>query len=642
MVLALARPEVEQLLPGPKLKRLQTLQLRGLSRKAGARLVREILGTAVPDALIDRLMEQATGNALFLEELIRGVAEGRGEAVPETVLAMLQARLGRLEPEARQVLLAASFLGRSFWPGAVHSLLGEGFSASALQHWLQYLVESEWVEAQPSSRLPAHAQYRFRHALVRDAAYELVPDSHKPMGHRLAGVWLEQAGETDPRVLAEHARWGQQPERAIPFYTRAAEQLFERYDMPNTLRCVDAALALCPQGAELLRLRALQATTALWMGDLARLFAIGPAVLAELKPGSRQWCWLANGLHLGQLLSSTETQATGLGQLLVSTRPEPEARLTYLEVLHNVALGSIWDGAHRESSAFLARMLELRAEAPPEASLERTWSTTVQACFSLCFEGQLWQTGLWLEQVRREFLEVGLERAAMGTLILRAQALEAQGDRAGAEVLLRESLALARRLEQPIANLHAVLHLALFLAGSSDPAQREEALALTNGLEVEHLHPCMGHLCTVRARVAAARGELLEAERLARKACEELALLFFYQLNARVLRSQLLLAQGRTPEAREVAAESVREMEARSGTSLPAVRVYLALAEACLAAGDSQAGETALRKAVQCVRRRAHDIPDAAARQRLLRQVPENARTLELARQRWGEEEERS
>ncbi|HYO59586.1 hypothetical protein [Archangium sp.] len=54
------------------------------------------------------------------------------------------------------------------------------------------------------------------------------------------------------------------------------------------------------------------------------------------------------------------------------------------------------------------------------------------------------------------------------------------------------------------------------------------------------------------------------------------------------------------------------------------------------AEGDTPAGEAALRRALQCLRTRAEDIPDAAARERFLRQVPENARTLALARQRWG------
>jgi len=69
----------------------------------------------------------------------------------------------------------------------------------------------------------------------------------------------------------------------------------------------------------------------------------------------------------------------------------------------------------------------------------------------------------------------------------------------------------------------------------------------------------------------------------------------------------------------------------------PVQATRLALAEACLAEGDTGAGEAALRRAVECVRARASDIPEAGARERFLRQVPENARTLELARQRWGD-----
>ena len=189
MVLALARPEVEELLPGLWVQRLQQVPLRGLSRKAGARLVREVLGAEVPDALVDRLVEQAAGNALFLEELIRAVAEGRGEAAPETVLAMLQARLGRLEPEARQVLLAASFFGRTFWAGGVRALLRRGSSARGSS-----TGSSGWWSrsggAAAGQPLPGEEEYRFRHALVRDAAYALVPDSHKPW----ATGWRAVAG----------------------------------------------------------------------------------------------------------------------------------------------------------------------------------------------------------------------------------------------------------------------------------------------------------------------------------------------------------------------------------------------------------------------------------------------------------------
>ncbi|HSP77944.1 MAG TPA: AAA family ATPase, partial [Myxococcaceae bacterium] len=262
LVLALARPEVKELFPNLWSRRLQELQLSGLSRKAGARLVREVLGQQVSDSVVQRAVELSAGNALFLEELIRMVVEGRGEALPETVLAVLQARLSRMAPEVRQVLLAASIFGRTFWSGGVRELLGGQGAGERLEAHLGRLVELEVIEPQPASRFLAVDEYRFRHALVRDAAYGLLSDSHRPASHRLAGEWLEQMGELDPLELATHYQLGQQPERAGHFYIQAAERLFERHDLPGTLRCVEAALACGVGGEELVRLRALQAVVA--------------------------------------------------------------------------------------------------------------------------------------------------------------------------------------------------------------------------------------------------------------------------------------------------------------------------------------------------------------------------------------------
>jgi hypothetical protein len=634
MLLALARPEVEQLLPGDWVQRLQSVPLRGLSRKAGAQLVREVLGADVSDALVGRLVEQAAGNALFLEELIRAVVEGRGEAPPETVLAMLQARMARLEPEARQALLTASFFGRTFWAGGVRTLLGGETTPEVLEGWLQRLVAQEWVEPQPASRFPGEEAYRFRHALVRDAAYALVPDSHKPGGHQLAGAWLEQVGESEPRVLAEHATLGQQSERAIHFLTRAAEQHFERHDIPGTVRCVEAALALGAQGPERVQLRALQAIVAFWRGDFPTLFEAGPGVLAELRPGCRPWYWLVSGLYMGYGLSGGQERVAELGQEVLRTRPEPEARVLCLEALCSMTGMNTYGGARQEASAFLARLLELCAEAAPEAPMERAWSRFTQGMFSLFFEARPWWAHVWLEQGCRELFQVGLERLAVGAQVLWAHALAALGDRGGAEAQLRDSLALAQRLGLLPMVLQARLNLALFLAGSAEPAQREEALALASAWRFEGPGFFSGLAHLLRAMVATSGDE--QAEARAREACEQLAPFFFHQCMARTLWSQVLLAQGRASEAREVAALGVQRLEQSGGEGAEAVGLRLSLAEACFADGDLQAGEAALRGALQCLRTRAGDIPDAAARERFLQQVPENARTLELARQRWG------
>ncbi len=636
LVLAVARPEVEQLLPGPWLQRLQQVHLRQLSRKAGARLVREVLGAQVPDSLVDRLVEQAAGNALFLEELIRGVAEGRGEEVPETVLAMLQARLVRLAPEERRVLLAASFFGRTFWAGGVRTLLSGEPTAAALKDALQRLVEQEWVEPQLASRFPGEEEYRFRHALVRDAAYALVPDSHKPLGHQLAGPWLEGAGESDPRVLAEHASLGQQPERAVRFLARAAEQLFERNDMPGTLRCAEEALALDVPSADLVRPRALQATAALWVGDLGKLFATGPGVLAELRPGSRLWYWLLSGLHLGHGMVGARERLAELGQELLRTRPEPAARVLCMEALCFMTGMGAYSGDRQQTSAFLAYLLELGAASGPEATMERGWTLFSRGLFSLFFEARPWQSQVWLEQGYRELFEVGLERPALAARLMWAQALVGLGDRAGAEAQLRECLAQGQRSSLAPVILQSRLNLALFLSESAELAQREEARALADTQEHEGPRLFSGQARTLKAKVAANAGDLVGAEAWAREACELLAPFLLHQCPPRTLLSEVLLGQGRASEAREVAELGVRQLERCDSQGAEAVGMLLALTEACLVEGDTQAGEAVLRKALQCLGTRAEDIPDAAARERFLQQVPENARTLELARQRWG------
>src|SRR5262249_13837243 len=112
MVLALARPDVDVVFPRLWSERgVEHIRLRGLTRRAAEKLVREALDDA-DDELVARLVDRAAGNAFYLEELIRSVAEGHGDRLPETVVAMVQARLEGLELEARHVLRAASIFGQ--------------------------------------------------------------------------------------------------------------------------------------------------------------------------------------------------------------------------------------------------------------------------------------------------------------------------------------------------------------------------------------------------------------------------------------------------------------------------------------------------------------------------------------------------
>ncbi|WP_053066975.1 protein kinase domain-containing protein [Archangium gephyra] len=639
MVLALARPEVKELFPGLWSRRMQEVPLHGLSRKAGARLVREVLGPQVPDTVVQRAVEMADGNALFLEELIRGVSEGRGEGTPETVLAVLQARVQRMEPGARQVLLAASVFGRAFWTGGVAELLGWQVANEVLAQHLRVLVEQEVVERQPDSRFSTEAQYRFRHALLRDAAYGLVPDSHRPVGHRLAATWLEQKGEPEPLVLATHHQLGEQPERAAFFYTRAAEQLFERHDLPGTMRCVEAALVCGVGGVPLTRLRALQATAAFWMDQFSRTLELGVPVLPELPAGSPLWCRLMAGLLLASLHEGQPELGGRLIELLLRTTPEPSAIPAYVEAVALLALPLSWFGERQRMAGLLERISQVGAGLTDADPLTRGWTAFARTYFLFLMEPRPWQAFQVAEQGMKDFRELGSERNALLLQTLSGLALGALGELSGAMERMREVLAVARRTEQHVTLAHGQHYLALVLSVSREPAHGQEARALLReymGSEDPRSFRWSSGLAML-ARMDAAQGDLHEAETRARQACEQLAPFLSYLILARAILGSILLARGRATEAHEVAALGVKDVERMDCAGAYAVAMHLALAEACFAEGAGEEGEVALRKALLCVQARARDIPEAEARERFLRQVPENARTLELARQRWGE-----
>src|SRR5262249_29574898 len=106
-VLVLARLEVHDLFP--KLfagADVQEIRLKELSPKASLSLAREVLGQEAESPHVQQIVARAGGNAFYLEEILRAIAEGTFTALPETVLGMVEARLLSLEPEARRVLRA--------------------------------------------------------------------------------------------------------------------------------------------------------------------------------------------------------------------------------------------------------------------------------------------------------------------------------------------------------------------------------------------------------------------------------------------------------------------------------------------------------------------------------------------------------
>src|SRR5262249_1450743 len=109
IVLGLGRPEVHEVFP--KLwsgRRIPEIQLPPIGKRAGERLVRQMLGAEVSTEQAERLATLSDGNPFYLRELIHATAEHRGDQVPETIVTMVQSKLGALDDEDRRMLRAAS------------------------------------------------------------------------------------------------------------------------------------------------------------------------------------------------------------------------------------------------------------------------------------------------------------------------------------------------------------------------------------------------------------------------------------------------------------------------------------------------------------------------------------------------------
>lgn len=332
-------------------------------------------------------------------------------------------------------------------------------------------------------------------------------------------------------------------------------------------------------------------------------------------------------------------RVSGLDELLVRTTPEPEAVESYVEAVAFVGTALMWSFERQKTEALVERLTQVGADVMPHSPMARGFASMLETSALYFFEARPWQGFKVAEQGLRDFKAVGSERNANILRILWGMHLAAMGELLGAMWTLREALDISSRTEGHLLLDSVLFYLNLVQAHSPEPGERQEAHAWALewvGRESAYLFiPGMTH--ALLARMTAAGGALSEAESLARKACELLVPFPVYLTYARTVLSDILRAQGRSAEAREVAALGVQELEGMSNEGVYAVAMHLALAEACFAQGDASAGEAALRKALRCVRARASDIPEPEARERFLRQVPENARTLELARERWGE-----
>src|SRR5438067_7852425 len=293
LLVTTARPELRKAHPefGEGGEGTAVFALRALTMQQSTALLSEILeGSEVPDSLRRDLVATADGNPLFLEEIIRRlvdggmlVRDGSGwrvsgtvpAALPDTVLAVLGARIDALPAAHKRALQEAAVIGRVFWEAPVRRATADPDVTSSLLA----LEAKGLVSVHPTSGIAGELEFIFKHALIRDVAYAGLPRVRRARAHAEAARWLAQiAGDRSEELaelIAQHYRtallgddadlaWADDPAARSELRTRAFAALLaagaiarKRFAVPQALDLHQGALQLAANDSE--RARALEA-----------------------------------------------------------------------------------------------------------------------------------------------------------------------------------------------------------------------------------------------------------------------------------------------------------------------------------------------------------------------------------------------
>jgi eukaryotic-like serine/threonine-protein kinase len=633
MVLGLARPEVYEAFPQLWQERdLQTIRLGRLSSKAGEKLVRAVLGADASPELVARLVERAGGNAFHLEEVIRAVVEGRGAELPETVLATAEARIATLDPEARRVLRAASVFGKVFWRGGVAALIDGQGTSSDRDEWLRVLNERELIERRSPPKFAGEHEYAFRHALLRDAAYAMLTDDDRRLGHRLAADWLERAGESDAVVLAEHFVRGAEPVRAVGWFERGAAQALEGHDFLAAVARAERGIACGAGGAQRGALRLAEAEARRWRGDFAE--AQRAAVdAAELIPSGRtSWYRAVDEILIASGRLARFDTAADWAERAISAAPAEDAASARVICLSSASRVLFHAGRYDLAEKLLGRvsvmLADRRSAVDPRAraEVERLCGARARHVGDLVGDVRGYRAAL------EAFEQAGDARNACNARVSLGFAYAEVGDHERAAAELERALSDAGRMGLSTVATRARQNLGLVRGARGET---EQAIALLEqAIEESRAQGNVRFEGWTRVYLSNARyaaGDAKRAEDEAREAAELFSMTPPARAGALAARARALVAIGRVEDALDAATSAAEILRAFGGIEEFESLVRVALIEALRASGDVPRAAQVAAEAHERLLARANSIDDVAWRGSFLRQVTENARILELS-----------
>jgi hypothetical protein len=310
----------------------------------------ELLGGTLPLGLGEVVVERAEGNPFFVEELLATLidrqllerANGSWRmaelpsdfAVPDTVQAVVAARVDLLDPAEKQALQAASVIGRIFWAGPVYELVQEA------EPDLQVLEERDFIRRRAGSSIAGDREYAIKHALTREVAYGGLTRARRARLHAAFARWLERTGEGRDEyapLLAHHYAEAVRPDdvdlawageeselaelriRALAWLRRAAELAIGRFEIDDGLALLHRALDLEPDETE---------RVALWR-------EIGRANVLKFD-GEAFWTAMQKSLEGSDRTTAADIYSelafhTATRQAMWKRRPDPELIRGWIE-----------------------------------------------------------------------------------------------------------------------------------------------------------------------------------------------------------------------------------------------------------------------------------------------------------------------
>ena len=575
LLLCLARPELLDLRPGWSGGRVRAtaIELEPLGRTDSEALIEALLDGELGTGSRQALLDKTEGNPLFVEETVRMLSEANGggiERIPDTLQALIAARIDHLPPGEKELLQGAAVMGRIFWKGALGELVLEGTDIDPL---LEDLHRREFVLPEVRSTISGEDAFKFKHVLIREVAYGGLSKAARAGYHQRFAEWLRKnAGEELLEVRAYHL-------------DHATALLAELDGSPPAHLATEAAAALEEAGRRALAREANATARKL----LIRAVELGPTLERRYEAARAAW-----------RMADFPVLSTEMNQVLDAAREAGDRGLEAraLAALSEVTLLRQADVSRAEELARMA--LEVAPEGDGESRIDALRMLETVAWW----RGRLTESESYIEEqleVARDLGRVDAESEAL--LSLAAIAVSRRED-GRAETLIARAHALAEESGSPTAKAHAYRQ-----AGELDILRGRREDALVKFYRARELFEEVGAATQIAkthlriGRIVRKQGDVEEAERLFREAIRILKPVEDRGTLCEVQRSlaEALLEQGRLDEAEMYALKASETVGAQDVHSQSTTKKTLALVRA--AQGRDDEAEALFRDAVETLER---------------------------------------